>query len=136
MGEVERDHYGGTSGYADERFYADIDRFLERHRAPAEVRAVVQFRHGISAWDFPRAAAAAEPLIAAALARNPWLPTDELREGTIIARLATGNAAGAREAFRGPGAVFPSRRRGFPCRAACVATSRQRDSPSPPRRDQ
>jgi spermidine synthase len=135
MGEVERDHYGGTSGYADERFYADIDRFLERHRAPAEVRAVVQFRHGISAWDFPRAAAAAEPLIAAALARNPWMPTDELREGTIIARLATGNVVGAREAFE---ALAPfSRRAAGDFRVALLASYLEAaDSPSPPRRDQ
>lgn len=135
MGDVERDRYGGTSGYADERFYAEIKRFLDRHHAPAEVRSVVEFRHGVAAWDFPRAAAAAEPLIAAALARSPWMPTDELREGATIARLATGNSAGAREVFL---ALAPlSRRPPGDFRAALIAAYIEAaDSPSPPSPDQ
>ena len=108
MADIERDRFGGTSGYADEAFYADLYRFLERHRAPAEVRAVVEFRHAISAWDFPRAVRAAEPLVAAALDTAGWLPPDELRDGLVVARLATGDAAAARRAFE---ALEPHSRR-------------------------
>jgi hypothetical protein len=59
----------------------------------------VEFRHGISGWDFPRAVRAGEPLVAAALDRGSWMPPDELREGLIVARLMTGDTEGARRAF-------------------------------------
>ncbi|HSE66566.1 MAG TPA: hypothetical protein VLB12_06250, partial [Gemmatimonadales bacterium] len=64
-----------------------------------EVRAVIDFRHGVSGWDFAQAVKAAEPLMAAALDRKSWLPPDELRDGLVIARLMTGDAVGARRAF-------------------------------------
>ena len=119
MADVERDRYGGTSGYADPAFYADISRFLDRHRAPPGVRAVVEFRQALSGWDFARAARAAEPLIAAALDRASWLPPDELRDGVVIARLATGDPTGARQAFE---ALAPlSRRPNGDFRTALIA---------------
>jgi predicted membrane-bound spermidine synthase len=108
MADIERDRYGGTTGYADEAFYAEIYRFLARHRAPPNVRSVVEFRQGVLGWDFPRALRAAEPLVAAALDRKSWMPPDELREGLIVARLATGDAEGARRAFE---ALAPLSRR-------------------------
>ncbi len=108
MADIDRDRYGGTTGYADEAFYADIGRFLDRAKAPPSVRAVVEFRHGISGWDFPRAVRAAEPLIAAALDRKSWMPPDELREGTVVARLMTRDIEGARRAFE---ALAPLSRR-------------------------
>ena len=108
MADIEHDRYGGTSGYADEACYAEIGRYLDRHQAPPQARAVVEFRHGISGWDFPRAIRAAEPLVEAALARKPWLPNDELREGLSVAYLATGDAAGARRTFE---ALAPFTRR-------------------------
>ena len=108
MADIDQERYGGTTGYADETFYADIGRFLDRAKAPAPVRAVVDFRHGLSGWDFPRAVRAAEPLIAAALDRKSWLPPDELREGTVVARLMTRDIEGARRAFE---ALAPLSRR-------------------------
>ncbi len=108
MADIEHDRYGGTSGYVDETFYADIGRYLDRTRAPASVRAVVDFRHAISGWDFPGAVRAAEPLIAAALDRKSWLPPDELRDGAIVARLMTRDIEGARRVFE---ALAPLSRR-------------------------
>ncbi len=108
MADIERDRYGGTSGYADEAFYADIRRYLDQTGAPAPVRAVVDFRHAISGWDFPAAVRAAEPLIAAALDRRSWLPPDELRDGTVVARLMTRDIEGARRVFE---ALAPLSRR-------------------------
>jgi len=120
MADVERDRYGGTIGYADEAFYADIGRFLDRHRAPPEVRAAVDFRHGVSGWDFRMATRAAEPLIAAALDHRSWLPPDELREGAVIARLATRDADGAQRAFEALGPL--SRRPPGDFRVALLAS--------------
>ncbi len=108
MADIEHDRYGGTSGYADETFYADIRRYLDQTGAPAQVRAVVDFRHAVSGWDFPAAVRAAEPLIAAALDRKSWLPPDELRDGTVVARLMTRDIEGARRVFE---ALAPLSRR-------------------------
>ncbi len=108
MGDIERDRYAGTNGYADAAFYDEIQRFLTRHRAPSQIRAVVEFRHGVTGWDFPRALRAAEPLVAAALDRRSWMPPDELREGLVVARLMTGDVEGARRALE---ALAPLSRR-------------------------
>ena len=108
MADIERDRYGGTSGYTDPAFYAEVYRFLDRAGAPAPIRAVVQFRVGVLGWDFRKAAAAAEPLISAALDRQSWMPPDELRDGAVMARLATGDANGARQVFE---ALAPLSRR-------------------------
>jgi len=99
MSDIERDRYGGTTGYADPEFYGQIYRYLDRHKAPSDVRAVIDFRHGVSGWDFAQAVKAAGPLEAAALDRKSWLPPDELRDGLVIARLMTGDVVGARRAF-------------------------------------
>lgn len=120
MADIEHDRYGGTTGYADEAFYAEIGRYLDRTKAPPAVRAVVDFRHGVSGWDFPRAVRAAEPLIAAALDRKSWLPPDELREGTVVARLMGRDIEGARRAFE---ALAPlSRRPSGDFRAALLSS--------------
>jgi spermidine synthase len=99
LSDIERDRYSGTSGYADAAFYDRIYRFLDRHHAPAEVRAVVEFRQGVSGWEWTRAARAGELLLAEAVAGRSWLPPDELRDGLVIARLATGDVPGSRKAF-------------------------------------
>lgn len=108
MADVERDRFGGTAGYADEAFYAEIYRFLDRLKAPPAVRAVVEFRQALYGWNFPRAIQAGTPLVEAALARASWLPPDELREGLAVAHLATGDATGARRVFE---ALAPLSRR-------------------------
>ena len=99
MAAVEADRYGGTSGYADPVFYQELTRYLDRHQAPPEARAAVEFRRAISAWDFDAASRAAEPLILPARARQGWIPADELLDGVTVARLMAGNITGAREAF-------------------------------------
>jgi spermidine synthase len=99
MADIERDRYGGTRGYADPAFYGEIYRFLERHRAPAPVRAVVEFREGILGWNWAPAARAAGLLIPEALAGRSWLAPDELRDGAVLAYLATNQLAEARRTF-------------------------------------
>jgi predicted membrane-bound spermidine synthase len=108
MADVERDRYGGTSGYVEESFFVDINRYLDRWKAPDAVRAAVEFRRGTLGWDFARAARAAEPLVALALERKHWLPPDELRDGAVTARLALGDPNGATRIFE---SLAPSSRR-------------------------
>jgi spermidine synthase len=112
LGELlaaERDLHGGTSGFADETFYRATFGYLERSRAPAEVVEAVRFWHGLRSWSFAEAAQAADTLVAATVARRPWLDPDELREGAVVAKLRTGDIAGARRVFE---QLAPLARRG------------------------
>ncbi len=87
--------HGGTRGYVDPEFVARIDRFLDRHRAPAMARTAVTFRTALSARDWVAAAAAAGPQVREARARRDWVDPDQLREGAVIANLAVGRADSA-----------------------------------------
>jgi spermidine synthase len=85
---------GGTAGTVDQRFYAGLDRFMTRHRAPSPVHDVVTFRRAMASWDFAAASAAGERLMGLR-----WIGADELRDGLVISRLHLRDVAGARQAL-------------------------------------
>ncbi len=91
--------HGGTAGIVDEEFYGRITRFMERHKAPAEVREAVAFLHGLAAWDFAAASHAADGLLTPASRGESWIPVDQLREGAVVAKLRMGDVTGARRYF-------------------------------------
>ncbi|MGH7718441.1 MAG: fused MFS/spermidine synthase [Gemmatimonadaceae bacterium] len=93
---VEQDVHGGTAGVVDDQFYAQVTRFLDRHAAPREARATFQFLHGMASWDFVAASGAADVLVPRAVERKDWLDVDVLRDGAVVAKLRTGDVAGAR----------------------------------------
>jgi spermidine synthase len=99
MAIVDREIHGGTAGVADGAFYAELDRYMRTNGAPVEARAAIDFLRGLSEWDFERAAAASEPLIAAARAGVLWMDPDVLRDGAVTAHLQRGNIAAARAVF-------------------------------------
>ena len=90
---------GGQAGVADEEFYASALRYAERFQAPQAVRDIVAFRHAMAAWNFPAASGAADRILPVVLGGARWLPADELRDATVVAKLHTGDAAGARKAL-------------------------------------
>jgi spermidine synthase len=93
--------HGGSSGVADETFYKRVYQYLDRAHAPSDVRAAVDFTHGLAAWDFAQASRAADTLITEFLRDSlPWVPIPELRNGTVVARMRLGDLAGARRAFQ------------------------------------
>ena len=98
---AEETRAGGSAGVADTAYFARLTRFLGRQSTPPppEAPAAVAFLHGLAASDFATASRAAEPLLAAASRGDYWLSPDLLREGVIVARLRTGDIAGARSAF-------------------------------------
>ena len=108
---MDRFHNGATAGVVDEARYAEALRFAERHKAPAPVRDLLAFRHGVQAWNFAEAAGAAARLMPVVLAQHRWITPDELRDGTVMAYLHVGDVPAARKAFetlapfttRGPG---------------------------------
>ena len=100
-GRVDYLRNAGTAGFVDPQFYAELDRFMDRHHAPAEVRDVVHFRHGLASWDFAEAAAAGDRLLPLVSTDRLMIPVDELRDGLVIAKLHQHDVAGARRAFDG-----------------------------------
>ena len=91
---------GGTAGVVDESFYGRLERYLDRMKAPQEVRQAVAFMHGLAAWDFAAASRAADGLRQPAAEGLSWLPVDQLRDGAVVAKLCSGDAAGARRYFK------------------------------------
>ncbi|HYC32043.1 MAG TPA: hypothetical protein VEB59_07105, partial [Gemmatimonadales bacterium] len=90
---------GGAQGTADEVFYRAVYQYIERHRAPPPVRAVVDFYHGLAAWDFPKVIYASDRLIPEIRRKRLWIAPDELRDGTVVAELKVGDAGAARRVF-------------------------------------
>ncbi|HEV8176979.1 MAG TPA: hypothetical protein VGP44_04755, partial [Gemmatimonadales bacterium] len=99
--QMYRYRNGGTAGTADTEFYAKLNRYMERHRAPRPARDAVAFRQGIASWDFALAAQAAERLIPLEMGGHRWLEPDELRDGAVMAQLHLGDAKGARRSLDG-----------------------------------
>jgi hypothetical protein len=95
---VDDDLHRGTAGIADEAFYDSIRRYARRHDAPAIVLDAIAFSHGLAVWDFAEAALASGPLLDAVQRGDHWVSPQFLRDGSVIARIATGDTAGAREA--------------------------------------
>jgi predicted membrane-bound spermidine synthase len=97
---VEEALHGGMAGVVDSAFYSSLRAFLATTHAPALVRESIDFMHGLAAWDFAEASRASEPLLRAAASGELWLDPDMLRDGAVMAKLTTGDRAGARDAFR------------------------------------
>jgi len=97
---VEEGLHGGMAGVVDTAFYASLRKYLAQTNAPENARASVDFMHGLAAWDYTEAARAADPLIAAAARGDLWLDGDMLRDGAVMAKLATGHRTEARAVFR------------------------------------
>jgi spermidine synthase len=96
---VEEDLHGGASGVADEAFYGEVFGYLRTVGAPAPAVAAVELLHGLAAWDWPQVKRSAALLAAEAKAGRPWVSSEELRNGAVVAHLLTGDVAGARRAF-------------------------------------
>ena len=96
---VERELHGPAAGVADERFYAALHQYLAGARAPEVVLASAEFMHALAAWDFVRASAAADRLLADPTVGTGWLPPDMLRDGAVVAKLRVGDVPGARRVF-------------------------------------
>jgi hypothetical protein len=93
---VESDLHRGTAGVADEPFYGSMLRYARSQGAPREAVAAIEFLHGLAAWNFTEVLAASPILEAAERARRPWISSELLHDGTVIAHLATGDVTGAR----------------------------------------
>jgi hypothetical protein len=93
---IESNLHRGTAGVADEQLYGAALRYARTHGAPREATAAIEFLHGLAAWNFSEVLTASPILEAAERARRPWISAELLRDGTVVAHLATGDPTGAR----------------------------------------
>ena len=99
LAAAEKDWHAGTMGVVDEGFYGLLVDFLERGQAPPQAREAVAFLHDSATWRFAEASREGDVLLAEAAGGRDWLPASVLLDGLVAAKLATGDAPGARRAF-------------------------------------
>ncbi len=93
--------HAGSAGVADTGFFHAVYAYLDRAHAPSDARAAVDFTHGLAAWNFPQVSQAADTLIGEFLRDSlPWIGINDLRNGTVVARLKLGDLNGAQRAFK------------------------------------
>lgn len=93
--------HAGTRGYLDRDLSREVGAFLDRHRAPDGIRAMVRFREATAARDWAGAARETEFLASELKAGRIWVDADQLREGGVVAWVALGQADSAARLFRG-----------------------------------
>ncbi len=96
---VSEDLHAGTRRWADERFFAAVEAYLERARAPREPRAAVAFHRALAGGDLAAALDPARQLITSLRAGHLWLPADQLLDGAVLALLEAGEPREARAAW-------------------------------------
>lgn len=92
---VDGSLHGASSGVVDEAWFGRVRTYLDRTRAPDAPRAAVDFLHGLGTLDFATAARASTLLEREQRAGRAWVDPAALRHGGVVARLRTGDAAGA-----------------------------------------
>jgi spermidine synthase len=93
------DLHSGTAGVVDTAFYNAVRAYVTRAGAPVEARASLDFLHGIGAWNWPEAAAAAK-LLLDSNSETPWLPSALLRNGAAAAFINVQDTAAAKQVLR------------------------------------
>ena len=96
---VERTVHGLASGTADENFYTRVQRYLQRAHAPSGAIESVALYHALAVWDFNGAVGSVDHLLPALALGITWIPTSTLRDAGVVAKLLTGDIAGARRVF-------------------------------------
>ena len=102
---VEQDRHLGTMGRVDSAWYAEIERYMTRTGAPADGIAAVRFLRAAVTYEWPAAAHEVPTLLAAWNGGKRWLPAGLFLQAATLARLRTGDVAGAREVL---GVIWPA----------------------------
>ncbi len=97
MDQVAQVGSGGRAGMPDNQLYLAARAYAAKMKAPETVQQVVAFRHAVASWNFREASDAADRILPVALKEHRWIPSDELRDGTVMAKLHVGDIRGARQ---------------------------------------
>jgi hypothetical protein len=97
--QVSNELHAGTRRWRDEFFFASVEAFLERARAPQEPRQVVALYRALATGDHPGAVEPVRRLVAATRGGLAWMPPEDLLDAAVVVLIAAGDAAGARAAY-------------------------------------
>jgi hypothetical protein len=97
--QVERDRHHGTMGVVDHEWYARVERYVARQRAPEGLQSAWRFLRAAVTYDWQAAAGEVRTQIAERDAGRAWLPPALLLDAAVLARRCTGDIAGAQAAF-------------------------------------
>ena len=97
--EAEKDVHGGVSGVIDSAFYADVERYMTKWKAPESAHSAWRFLRAAGTYDWPGVAAEVTPQLQARVAGHMWLPVDVLRSAGVLALVRTGDRPTARKLF-------------------------------------
>ena len=89
--EVERDLHAGVSGVIDTAFYASIERYLTRWKAPASAHSAWRFMRAVGTYDWPGVVAEVPSQLKARVSGHTWIPADLLRSAGVLALVETGD---------------------------------------------
>ena len=96
---VERDRHQGSMGVVDSSWYASMERFMTTAKAPAGALAALRFQRAASTYNWSAAAREIDLLIAERDAGTAWVQPGFFFDAAVIARLRSGDIAGARAAY-------------------------------------
>jgi hypothetical protein len=97
--QVSNELHAGTRRWRDEFFFASVEAFLERARAPQEPRQVVALYRALATGDHPGAVEPVRRLVAATRGGLAWMPPEDLLDAAVVVLIAAGDGAGARAAY-------------------------------------
>ena len=88
--------HAGSRKWVDPAFMTPVRAWLDRYKAPAPLRAVVDFRERLARGEYREAIEPGQLLLSEASQKRFWLEPDVLREGAVLALLAADRATEAR----------------------------------------
>jgi len=97
MLNVEADRHQGSTGSVDTAWYAAVEQYMTRTGAPTDGIAALRFLRASVTYDWASAAREVPTLIAAWNGGKRWLPAGLFVQAATVARVRTGDAAGASE---------------------------------------
>jgi predicted membrane-bound spermidine synthase len=92
---VDGSLHAASLGAVDEAFYGRVRAYLDRVKAPEGPRRAVEFLYGLGTLNFAAAAEATKFLEDEVKVNRNWVDPAVLRNAGVIARLKTGDVAGA-----------------------------------------
>jgi spermidine synthase len=97
--QVERDRHQGTMGIVDSVFYRDVERYMNAQNAPEEAKAALRFARAAFTYNWAGASREVPALIIARANGRSWLTAPFFVDAGTLARLRSGDVAGARQFF-------------------------------------
>ncbi|MHB8837553.1 MAG: spermine/spermidine synthase domain-containing protein [Gemmatimonadaceae bacterium] len=97
--EVEENVHSGLTGVVDSAFYASVEQYMTRWKAPEAAHSAWRFMRAAGTYNWPGVVAEVTPQLKARVAGHTWIPVDILRSAAVLALVKTGDRVTARKVF-------------------------------------